>query len=377
MALHLNISRKELLTALTSLQNVTSKKGTIAILSNILIQTGNDMVELTGTDLEVGLRRNVPCEIKSPGSITLPSKKLFEIVRESTADIITLEEKENNWVTISAGSSLYNLAGMPSEEFPAFPDYEKTSLKEFSSEILNDLIDKTLFSVAKEGERQFNLTGVLLEKEKIEENKYVLRMVTSDGHRLSVMEKEIENEFFNLPEEKITLIPKKGIQEIRKFCEGYENISISFEEKQIILKTDDSVLIIRLMKGDFPDYRNIIKIIDEKSFIEVDRVIFLNSIKRMNLFTEERFNIVQLYIKKEKMVLSSQSVDIGNAKDEININFDGEPFNLFFNGIYFGDVLHVLSCNVVKLFISSEKSPCLIKSDEEPGFLSVIMPMKI
>ncbi|MCK5493720.1 MAG: DNA polymerase III subunit beta, partial [Candidatus Omnitrophica bacterium] len=129
MALHLNISRKELLTALTSLQNVTSKKGTIAILSNILIQTGNDMVELTGTDLEVGLRRNVPCEIKSPGSITLPSKKLFEIVRESTADIITLEEKENNWVTISAGSSLYNLAGMPNEEFPEFPDYEKTSLK--------------------------------------------------------------------------------------------------------------------------------------------------------------------------------------------------------------------------------------------------------
>ena len=165
--------------------------------------------------------------------------------------------------------------------------------------------------------------------------------------------------------------------EIKKLCESTADIGIGFNEKQAVVKKENSIMIIRLMNGDFPDYNNIVNIEDEKKYIDIDRMQFLNSMKRMNIFTEDRFNVVKVDIEKNNITLSSQHADIGNAKDELAIKYSGEPFNLFFNGRYFVDVLSVIESKKVKLYIYSEKSPCFIKTEEDPGFLSVIMPMKI
>ncbi len=378
MSLHISVSKDEFLAGLTSIQNIASKKGSIAILSNVLIQTENDSLILTGTDLEVGIKTTLPAEITAPGSITLPAKKLFEIVRESNNEHIKLEELENNWVRIKAKATNYNLSGMPAEEFPSFPEYDDEKLTLVNSEIMRDLIDKTIFSVASEAESQFNLTGVLLEKINNDENKKILRMVSSDGHRLSLMEKEIsDEEYDNLTIEKNTIIPKKGIQEIRKWCEAEESINIYFDKKQAVIKTSNSILIIRLMNGDFPDYRNIVSAITNENYFLIDKNEFLNSMKRMNIFTEDRFNAVHFNIDKHKLILTSESLDIGNATDEIDIELHGIPMKLGFNGKYFIDTLHAMQGNKINVNINSQESPCLLTSQEDKGFESIIMPMKI
>lgn len=376
MSMIINIARDDFFSTLASLQNVTGKKGTIAILSNVLLETQNDGVNITGTDLEIGIRNTVPAEVITQGSITLPSRKLFEIVRESNAEQIKLELQENNWVKITADKTDYNLAGISAEEFPKFPEYDEKGLVSLSCEVISDLIDKTIFSVAQEGETQFNLTGLLVEKETKDEQKY-LRTVSSDGHRLSLMESETGENIENLKMDKTILIPRKGVQEIRKFCEGKEVIEIGFEEKQAVIKTADSIMIIRLMQGDFPDYRNIIQVINKAKYIEIDRKELMNSMKRMNIFTEDRYNAVQFNIGKDILVLSSQSMDIGNAKDEIKIEYSDTPFQLGFNGRYFVDALQVMNSEKIKAYINSEESPCLIQGDDDEGFVSVIMPMKI
>ena len=227
MALHCTIAKNIFLEGLNSPQNITNKKGTMAILSNVLIQAESNGLILTGTDLEVGLRLFVPAEVEKGGSITLPAKKIFEIVRESGSETITIEETENSWVVITAGHSTYNLAGMANDDYPEFPEYEDENFVSFESHIFLELIDKVIFSIAGEQENIYSLTSVLFEKEKKEGGSF-LRMVSSDGHRLSIMEKDVAADIDRLQLNPVTLVPKKGIQEWKKFCEANDSVECSF-----------------------------------------------------------------------------------------------------------------------------------------------------
>ena len=377
MTLAINVSKEDFLPALNSLQSITGKKGTMAILANILIQTQENFIELISTDLEVAIKKNVAAEILSPGSLTLPAKILYEIVRESGSDNIKIEEKDKNWARIKAGSSMYNLAGTSSEEYPKFPEYNEEYLISLPCEIIRELIDKTIFSAAQERESNYTLTGILLEKEKTEEGTSFLKMVSSDGHRLSIMEKELDKESENISIEKNTLIPRKGVSEIKKVCEGQKNFSLGADKKQLVIQTKNSLMIVRLMNGEFPDYKSIVKVIEKDNVIEINRNKFLESLKRTNLFSEDTFNAIQLTVEDQKLILSSQNMDFGNAKDEMEINYKGEALELGFNCRYFIDTLQVMRSDMVKAYVNSDQSPCLIVGEEDKGFVSIIMPMKI
>jgi len=376
MPLNCTVSKNDLLEGLNSLQNITNKKGTLAILSNVLIGTTSGGLSLTGTDLEVGLQIFVPAEIHGEGLLTLPSKKIFEIVRESGSETITIEETENSWVIIKAGLSTYNLAGIASDEFPEFPEYEEDTFISFESYIFLELIEKVIYSIANEQENIYSLTSVLFEKEKIDDTFY-LKMVSSDGHRLSIMKKDVAADLDQLHLNDVTLIPKKGIQEWKKFCEGRDNIEVSFEEKQVVLRDGQAVMVIRLKHGEFPQYSAIIDAIELTNCVKINRIPFLESLKRINLFTEDIFHTIQLKIDMNKMILSSQNADLGNAKDEQNISYDGEPLILGFNCRYFIETLQVMECETVEAYINSNSSPCLMKSEEDKGFISIIMPMQL
>ena len=376
MPIKFSIDKNNFLGALNSLQSITAKKGTMAILGNILLQVQNNCIEIIGTDLEVGIKRTVDGRIFFPGSITLPSKKLFEIVRESGTESIEFEEHENYWVKINTGKSVYNIAGISSDEYPQFPEYSEEEMVELSSEIIKELIEKTIFSVAQERESNFTLTGILLESE-VKEDIPFLRMVSSDGHRLTVMEKESQVDISKFGIERNIIIPRKGIVEIKRFCDGYEKIFMGIDNKQIILKADKAIIIVRLMNGDFPDYRNIINVIDRENSIKIEKTQFLESLKRTSILSDDTFNSIQLDVKKNKIVLSANNIDIGNAKDEINIDYQAEEISLGFNCRYLIDTLNTIYGDEINAFISSDQSPCLITSDDDRGFLSIIMPMKI
>ena len=226
MAVKFTVEKNIFLGALNSLQSITAKKGTMAILGNILLQVQNESIEMIGTDLEVGIKRTVEGQVFSPGAITLPSKKLFEIVRESGTEAIEVEEQENNWVKINTGKSVYNLAGISSEEYPQFPEYSEEDMVEISTELIKELVEKTIFSVAQERESNFTLTGILLEND-IRDDIHYLRMISSDGHRLTVMERESPVDISRFGIERNIIIPRKGVAEIKRFCDGYEKIFMS------------------------------------------------------------------------------------------------------------------------------------------------------
>lgn len=376
MSLQLTVQRNDLMEGLALLQNITNKRGTMAILSNILFVAHGNTLVLTGTDLEVGLRIAIPAEIDNTGSVTLPSKKIFEIVRESGSSELLINETDNSWVTIKAGKSIYNLAGIPSDEFPSFPEFEEEEFVSFEGHIFLDLIDKVIFSIAGEQENIYSLTSVLLEKEKRGSDSY-LRMVSSDGHRLSIMEKQVSVDVDAIGLIEMTLIPKKGIQELRKFCENRDTVDISVSTKQLVVKDEKAVMVIRLKQGEFPRYQSIVQAVPLENHIRINRILFLESLKRINLFTEDIFHTIQLQMSGNTMVLSSQNADLGNARDEIIIEYSGEPLTLGFNCRYFIETLQVMECEFVDTYINSENSPCLMKSERDKGFLSIIMPMQL
>ncbi len=376
MAFHFNVSRDNFLRAIGAQQNITSKKGTLAILSNVLVEIRQDAVTLTGTDLEIGLKQTLPAEVFEQGVLTLPAKKLFEIARESDADILSFQEQEKNWVHITAGPSLYKLAGMVSDEYPQFPEYDEENMVEMSAPVFADLIDKTIFSIAQDKENMYSLTAALLQLEKDGE-KRVLKMISSDGHRLTIMEKEVDKSCDNITFNPITLIPRRGVQEIRKFCEDRDTFRFGIEKKQAVLRSEDSLLIIRLMQGEFPDFQSILKVISRDNVVEIDRLRFLESLKRINLFTEDMFKAIKIEIKNNHMQLSSHNADFGSASDEFDVVYSGEPLSLGFNCRYFIETLQIIEGNTVKAYISSDESPCLIVSDDDEGFLSIVMPMKL
>ena len=376
MSLVCSVQRNDIIEGLGSLQNITNKRGTLAILSNVLIEATSSGLILTATDLEVGLRVFVPAQVSNVGSLTLPSKKIFEIVRESGSEDILLEETDNSWVKIKAGASTYNLAGIASEEYPAFPEFDEDSFTSFEAFIFLDLIDKVIFSIAGEQENIYSLTSVLIEKEKRDDVSY-LKMISSDGHRLSIMEKDVAVDVDTFYLNDVTLIPKKGIQELRKFCESRDTIDISFEKKQMVVKDGDAVMVIRLKQGEFPQYQAIVNSVALDNCIKINRIPFLESLKRINLFTEDIFHTIQLQIKDEMMILTSQNADLGNAKDEQKIFYSGNPLTLGFNCRYFIETLQVMECETVEAYINSENSPCLMKSEEDKGFISIVMPMQL
>ncbi|WP_310599709.1 DNA polymerase III subunit beta [Desulfobulbus sp.] len=376
MAFQFNVSREDFLRAISAQQNITSKKGTLAILANVLLDVRPDHIVLTCTDLEIGLKQTIPAEVFETGILTLPAKKLFELARESGSTTISFKEIDNHWVEISAGSSQYRLAGMVADEFPQFPAYNEDNMVGIESEILADIVDKTIFSIAQDKENMFTLTAGLLQKVKKDDRLY-LKMITSDGHRLTIMTREVEENFENLQLNPVTLIPRRGVQEIRKFCENKTNFLFGVEEKQAVLKSDDSLLIIRLLEGDFPDFQGLLNMLSKENSIHVSRLRFLEGLKRINLFTEDLFHAIKMEVQENKMVLTSQNADFGSAKDEFEIDYAGNPLSLGFNCRYFIESLQVMEGKTITASINNQESPCMITSEEDEGFLSVIMPMKI
>lgn len=175
----------------------------------------------------------------------------------------------------------------------------------------------------------------------------------------------------------VTLVPRRGVQEIRKFCENKGSFMFGIEDKQAVLKSEDSLLIIRLMEGDFPDFQGLLSTLTKDNVIIIDRLRFLESLKRINLFTEDMFHAVRIDINTNTMVLTSQNADVGSAKDEFQVGYEGNPLTLGFNCRYFIETLQVMDASIVTASIKSQESPCMITSDDDEGFLSIIMPMKL
>jgi DNA polymerase III subunit beta len=368
------ISKEIFMKALQRIQGIVEKRNTMPILSNALLEVQNDQLYITATDLEVGMRSSYPTRMIREGKITVSAKKLYEIVKEMPDEEIHFSTKENDWVEIVCGKARFNIVGLSSEEFPYFPKVKDESFIVFNNGILSEMIEKTSYAICYD-ETKYNLNGVFIKA--VEENGgNVLKMVATDGHRLSVSQKNIEGSI-SAELAKGVIFPKKGIFELKKMVEEESTeIMLGFMDNSAVLKKGNTVVVMRLIDGEFPDYTKVIPQANDRN-VQVSRDKFLHSLKRMSILSNEKFKGVKIEVNPEQMTISSNNPELGEAREEIEVDYEGNEISARFNAKYLIDVLSVMEDREVELKLKDELSPVIMKSAENDDFMAVIMPMRL
>ncbi len=367
------LKREELSNTLQNINSVVDKSTTKPILSNFVIRTidGKDKeVEFSSTDYELSLVEILTAEIKEQGSICVNAKKVFDIVRELQAEDVHIRSTEQLWIHIVCGSSETRL---PSVEVGLYP---QTVLEELPHSITINVddfrhcIDKTLFAAITNESRR-NLMGVCLSSTGDQKT----RWLSTDGHRLAQMIKTLDSVSFD--SEKEVIIPRKALNEVRRVVELFgENINITFDDRVMQFSGESIMFKTRLIEGKFP---NCDPIIPKDSSLEmiVNREQFISSLRIVSSISSEKLRPVKLIISSGNLKLESEKADYGEVFDEIEIEYEGESFEIGFNSRYLLDVLSVLETKNVKLECKNSMSPTIIKSPEDESFLSVIMPLRV
>ena len=365
------INKETFLKGLTKVQGIIEKRHTIPILANVLIEATANEIIITATDLEVGIKSRYPSEVISQGKITVSAKKLFEIIKELPDQEIQFTSKNNFWVEITCGKSIFNLVGLSPEEFPKFPEIS-SSPSQLQSGLFAEMIDKTIFSVSND-ETKFNLTGIFI-KSDVEDNK--IAFVSTDGHRLSMIERGLEN---NLDEKFRDgfILPKKGINEIKKLIDsGDQQLDIGISDNNFSVSTAATTLIMRMVDGDFPDYQRVIPEKGSNAAL-IKRDLFLHALRRISVLSSEKSKGIKVNLTQDCLILSSSNPDLGDAKEELDIDYSGSEISIGFNARYIIDILQAIDQENVILNLRDNISPGLIQPENDEDYLTVVMPMRL
>lgn len=368
------ILKEPFLRALQKVQGIVEKKNTMPILSNVLIEASNDNIYILATDLEVGIKTSHSANVTEEGKITVSAKKIYEIIKELSEDEITFKTKENDWVELKSGKAQFNIVGLSSDEFPYFPRINDENLVKISGSMLNDMIEKTSYAICHD-ETKYNLNGIFV-KAVEEDGHKILRMVATDGHRLSIVERELSGSICD--ELKAgAIFPKKGIFELKKITEDVEDdIEMTFMDNSAVVKKGDTIVVMRLVDGEFPDYTRVVPV-NNDLLVTIDREPFIRALKRIAILSSEKFKGVRFSIDATTLEISSSNPEIGEAKEEIEVEYTGKPMVTRFNAKYIIDVLSVLGDETVHMHMKSEMTPVIIKPASDQGFKAIIMPMRL
>jgi len=374
--MEVKIERDILLKAISRVQGILEKRSHMPILSTVLLTTKESNLEISATDLEIGLQNSYPAEIIKHGSITVSGKKLLDIARETNSLNIYLSERENNWVYISDNHAHYNLSCLPTDEFPVLTEPEGTIMIEIDSKILTEMISKTIYSITME-EAGFKLSGVFMERTDKDGEDY-LRMTATDGHRLSLIDKKV-SDIQKIEIGNGVMIPKKGLIELSKLSLDEGNILLGLKQNNLVAKKEKALIVIRLLETKFPDYKNVIPVKekDEINIININRQSLLDAMRRMMIIRTDQYQGVKMSIGVDYLGMASVNPDLGNVEEKIEIQYKGEQIEVGFNPKYFIDALQPMESDTVNLDIKDQASPCLITGDQDEGFLGLIMPMRL
>jgi DNA polymerase-3 subunit beta len=371
--MEIRINREELYKAVSKVQTIIEKRSNMPILSMVLLNVGKSDLHLSATDLEISFQQKIPAEVINPGSVTISGRKLFEILKECKNPRMHIKEKENNWVFLTDDQVKYNLACLPAEEYPLFMEPEGVDLMEMDASVLKEMINKTIFSVTLD-EAGFKLSGVFTETV-TQEGKLYLRMVSTDGHRLSLIEKEMADTQ-KLKIDGGIMIPKKGMMELSKLASEGGPMQIGFKKNNCVARKENSLVVIRLLESKFPDYNAVIPK-NMKSLVKIKREALLDGMKKMVILTSEAYRGVKISLEKNIIELVSINPDLGDAQEKLEVEYKGDRIEAGFNARYFIDVLQAMESEFIDLGFIDNSSPCVIKGKEDIGFLGLIMPMRL
>jgi DNA polymerase III subunit beta len=374
--MELVVRKTDLLRELQLFQGIVERKNTIPILANVLLEAGNNgEVKMLATDLEVGLRSKCQATVSKPGSLTLPAKKLYEIVKALPETDVRIEEDKGG-VKVAADRFDSRMQTLPREDFPTLPEPTGHISATLKRDVLRQMVSKTQFAITGEDTRYF-LNGAL----------FLLRpdamgLVSTDGHRLAhinVAREAATGKAKGSEEEVRVILPRKTLLELgRLLAEGEGDILYERGENHLFFTLGDRLLISRMIDGQFPAFERVIPKNNDKH-VEFDRDRLTAAVKRVALLSNERSRAVKVQIDKGKVEIASSSPEFGEAKEVLMVDYAAAPVTICFNAQYVLDFLGVVETDTVSLDFKDEMSQAVLKPVGAEGYeyTYVIMPMRI
>ncbi len=382
--MELVVRKTDLLRELQLFQGIVERKNTIPILANVLIEADGDKVRLLATDLEVGLRSTCAASVTKSGSLTLPAKKLYEIIKALPETDIRIEEDKNG-VKVAADRFDSRMQTLPREDFPTLPDGSGVYSAALPRDVLKHMVSKTQFAITGEDTRYF-LNGAL----------FILRpdsmsLVSTDGHRLALItvprdtakskarDKDKDKDKDKPGDEVRVILPRKTLMELgRLLAEGEGDIQYERGENHLFFEIGGRLLISRMIDGQFPAFERVVPKGNDKR-IDFDRDRLTNAVKRVALLSNERSRAVKFQIDKGKVEIASSSPEFGEAKEILMVEYTGAPVTICFNAQYVLDFLAVVETDSVGLEFKDEMSQAVMKPIGADGYdyTYVIMPMRV
>ncbi len=380
--MEVKITKQCLAAALAKTSGIADRKSSMQILSNVLIDAGGvENVRIAATDLHLSATGVFPAEVGEGGALTVPAKTFYDVVRNMPDGPITLRT-QGEQVMVQGGRAKFKLLSLPATDFPVLPEVNGVEFFEMDAAMLLRMIEQTAFSISSDETRP-HINGALFQGDGKN-----LRMVTTDGHRLSKMEVRIEESgFYNFS----MVIPNKGISEIRKLVEDGEGaVSIAVHEGSVFIRRElelekeqegiepvraEFVLVSKLIESEFPPYDQVIPKGNDR-IVVVPRPLFLDALRRVSVVSSDRTLGVKFQLSEGCLDIGSSNPSVGEGSEQLDVSYEGEQIDIGFNARYFIDILSVLTDDEVRLELSGPLDPVIVR-DPAGTFDGVVMPMRI
>ncbi len=364
----IKVDKLDLLKGVQAVGNIITPKNILPILSNILFETYKNKIRLTTTDLDIGISYVLNAEVIEPGAITIPTKRLSDVIKELHGGHVTISTRKNNVVDIQLENCEFKLMGLPKEEFPKLPEFKDKEVIVFEQSVLKEMLNLTSFAVSHE-ETRYVLNGLLLELKNNAEAT-IIKLVGTDGRRLAVVEKRLG---VKINKEVKIIIPFKTIQELSRNLNDSGEVSLVVGQNQVFFEMDGVVIISRLIEGEFPDYQ---KVIPPASTIKIklNKEQFMLVLRRANLLTTPDFQAVRFELFKNKLVVSKSTPDVGEFKEEIPLEHAGKELAIGFNPVYLLDMLKNWKQEELSLEFYDPEKPGVVRS---PEYVYIVQPMRL
>jgi DNA polymerase III subunit beta len=367
----LTITREQLQEGLVAVAASIPAKTTLPILSNILLEATRDGIRLSGTDLDIAVSTVVSASVDQEGAITLPARKLVEIVRELPNAAIRLTAAGEQRVTIECGRSKFRLLGLPREEFPAFPGVKFDGGWKAASQDLQKLISHVAFAASTEESRPI-LNGVLWELKPDR-----MRMVATNGHRLARM--DIPASPAAASEQAELIVPPKALEQIRRLFGSDEEVEIARSENHLGFRSATTQVFTRLIEGPYPNYEQVIPRENDKA-ATADKAALTAALRRMSIVASDQTHRIRMAFANGSCKLSVQTPDLGEAQEELGVSYEGDPLEIGFNAAYLLEILKYIPTDEVRMTFKAPERAATCEPvgwDDPASYLTLVMPLRL
>jgi DNA polymerase-3 subunit beta len=364
------ISREKLQEGLNAVSASVPTKTTLPVLANILVETTDRGIRLSGTDLDIAVSTEVAADVDAPGAVTIPAKKLSELARELPPAPVKIAAVGEQRVTLECGRSKFKLLGLPRDEFPTFPVVKFSESWRIKSGDLQKLIAATSFAVSTEESRPI-LNGVLWELRPEQ-----MRMVATNGHRLAKMESPIEAS--SAPASDL-IVPPKARDQVRRLFPAEEELEIARGDNHIGFRSPFTSIYTRLIEGPYPNYDQVIPRDNDKYAI-ADKTALASALKRMSVIASDQTHRIRMGFNSGMLKFSVTTPDLGEAQDELPVRYTGDPLEIGFNASYLLEILRFMPTDEVKLTFKAPERAATIEPEgwSDPAtYMCLVMPLRL